>query len=77
MPLYDWANGGYIDSFFGGRGGGRGGGECCFSTVGAGVILENRGGIHEFKIMKHCSSGAKRQQGFTTVVELYVHNIIG
>ena len=45
--------------------------------MGAGVILENRGGIHEFKIMKHSSSGAKRQQGFTTVVELYVHNIIG
>ena len=45
--------------------------------MGAGVILENRGGIHELKTMKHCSTGAKPQQGFTTVVELYVHNIIG
>ena len=27
MPLYDWANGGYIDSFFFLGGGGGGGGE--------------------------------------------------
>ena len=48
-------------------------GEYGFSTVGVGAILRNGCGIQ----WQNYVALVKRQQGFTTVVGLYVYNVIG
>ena len=54
-------------------------GEYGFSTVEVSVILGTECGIqgqNYVALPQHYSRGVKRQQGFTTVVRLYVYNVI-
>ena len=54
-------------------------GEYGFSTVEVGVILGTKCGIQGQNcsaLPQHYSRGVKRRQGLTTVVRLYVYNVI-
>ena len=55
-------------------------GEYGFSTVGVGVILGNGcriQGQNYVALLQYYSRRVKQQQGFTTVIRLYVHNVLG